>query len=74
MKTVMLHMKLPDDLAEAAAGKDLKVEVSSALRARWFGVDVGIFNPEHPAMADEVLNVGDSLYPTYGSIPAEQKQ
>lgn len=67
MKTVMLHMKMPDDLAEACEGKDLKAEVSAALRTRWFAEDF-----EHDALHLGKVPV-DPVYPTYGSIPAEQK-
>lgn len=74
MKTVMLHMKIPEDLAEAAEGKDLKTEVSAALRDRWFPAE------RHPSLnpLDDYLQnlaVAEAAkYPTYGSIPAEQKQ
>jgi hypothetical protein len=77
MKTVMLHMKMPDDLAEACEGKDLKAEVSAALRARWFQTmrvtlsEVGTF-PSGESL-EEMIVTGD-VYPTYGSIPAETKR
>lgn len=70
MKTVMLHMKLPEDLAEACEGKDLKAEVSAALRDRWF----------HPLktygeIREEILDHASAVpLLTYGSIPAEQKR
>lgn len=72
MKTVMLHMKLPDDLAEAAAGKDLKAEVSAALRDRWFP-SRGWSTTSYKREDTEYLVVSVDIFPTYGSIPAEQK-
>lgn len=99
MKTVMLHMKLPDDLAEVADGKDLKAEVSAALRSRWFSgakkedtfpmcVECSgtyahhedcskITEDQRPFMIrkmDRNTWMEEPSFPTYGSIPAEQKQ
>lgn len=78
MKTVMLHMKLPDDLAEACEGKDLKAEVSAALRDRWFHSvgSVKEFVDSRMEIATKHLDaeIIAERYPTYGSIPAEQKR
>jgi hypothetical protein len=74
MKTVMLHMKLPDDLAEVAEGKDLKAEVSAALRSRWF---IEEREPSLKPLDDYLQNLAlaeAAEYPTYGSIPTEQKR
>ena len=72
MKPVIVHLKLPDDLSakvrELAGDGDVKAVILAALR--------GQLMP--PSLDGLLARPGDEvsvpIYPTYGSIPAEQKR
>jgi hypothetical protein len=74
MKAVMIHMKLPDDLAEKAlelaGNRTMKDFILDALREKCFPrFDVEAL----PSEMVEVSNSDRFSYPTYGSIPSERK-
>jgi hypothetical protein len=69
MKPVIVHLKLPDDLGakarELAGERPVRDVILEALRAHWFPLTAD-------SLPDNLENMPD--FPTYGSIPSEQKR
>lgn len=79
VKPVIVHLKLPDDLSEKLRNlashcipggePSFKPLIVSALRKHWLQKEPEI------VILDTISNLElAEIYPTYGSIPAEQKR
>jgi hypothetical protein len=75
MKPVIVHLKLPDDLSakarELAGKRPVRDVILEALREQWMPK---LSDDERDDREEQEMRGMADSYPTYGSIPSEQKR